>query len=326
MNKILVIGAGSIGQRHIKSLINIGEQNIAVLRTGKGQMSELNKDIKDFVQIFTDEKIAFSWKPSHIVISNPTSLHMDFVIKAINKNISFLVEKPLCSSYREIKKIPASNDYYGIVGYNLRFHSLFNKIKDILEKGCYGKILKASLSVGHYLPFWHPEQDYSLRYEASKELGGGVLRTLSHEIDLAQYFFGNFEKIFAKVKRISDLNIFADDDVDIMALTKNNIFIKIHQDFLNPLISRKGEILFDTGLLEYNYIDGTIEFTSYKSAQKQIIFSAQEPYNCQYELQMKSFIAGHKGQACTITEEINNMNVIRYCEESTLKGKEICLG
>ncbi|MBA7582435.1 hypothetical protein ES708_24363 [subsurface metagenome] len=81
--------------------------------------------------------------------------------------------------------------------------------------------------VGEYLPFWHPYEDYRKSYAAKKELGGGVLRTLSHEIDLVQYWFGEYEKIFAKISKISDLDIEVDDSTDIF----NNNFLGNRVDF-----------------------------------------------------------------------------------------------
>ena len=142
------------------------------MRTGLGQIRELNPGIRDHVRVFDDKAAAFAWKPSHIIISNPTSFHMDFVVKAIEMQIPFFVEKPLCSQFEEINRLPAGEKYFGVVGYNLRFHGLFGKIKEMIQSGTSGKALSASFFVGHYLPFWHPELDYSQRYEARKDLGG----------------------------------------------------------------------------------------------------------------------------------------------------------
>ena len=325
MSRIIIIGCGSIGQRHIKSLKSIGENTFAAFRTRKGQVREIQDEIKDEVQVFMDENIAYEWKPTHMIISNPTSLHMDFVLKAIELKIPFFVEKPLCSYFEEIDMIPVNKKFSAIVGYNLRFHGLFRKIKQIVESGSYGRILSASLFVGHYLPFWHPEQDYRIRYEARKDLGGGALRTLSHEIDLTQYIFGKITKIFAKVGKLSALKLDVDDCVDLIAETENHIRIKIHQDYLNPVVKRSGEILFDNCLLEYDFMASTIYLTNYENKKKKCVYNKKEEYNKQYELQMKHFINGTTDIACTLAEEINNMKVIKFSEISSERRVEVCL-
>ena len=119
--------------------------------------------------------------------------------------------------------------------------------------------------VGEYLPFWHLYEDYRKSYAAKKELGGGALRTLSHEIDLGQYLFGNYNKIFAKISKISDLDINVDDSTDIFTEMKNGIILKISMDYLNPFGIRNGEIFFEKGLLKYNFSKKEVIFTDYKN-------------------------------------------------------------
>ena len=132
MNKILVIGCGSIGQRHIKALLKIGESNVAAYRTGKGQLKELDKEIRKHIEEFSDEDYAFAWKPTHIVISNPTSLHLEYLIKSIQIGANVFIEKPLTGKYSELENasVPLSEieGYEGVVGFNLRFHSLIRQI------------------------------------------------------------------------------------------------------------------------------------------------------------------------------------------------------
>lgn len=329
MNKILVIGCGSIGQRHIRALLSNGEKNIAAYRTKKGQIKNLPKDINNFVKQFCKEDEAFNWKPTHVIISNPTSLHFIFLKKSIIRKLNILVEKPLANNFLDImnSEIPISEliKINGIVGYNLRFHTLIKKVRNIITSYQYGNAIKANLSVGHYLPFWHPYEDYRKSYAAIKSLGGGTLRNLSHEIDLVQYFFGNVEKLFAKVKKLSNLEIDVDDTVNIIMESEYCKCISVQMNCLYPLPIRKGEIFFERGLLEYNYFTGKIFFTDYDKKQKNQIFSTRESYERQYIIQMKHFLEGNSKIACTIKEGINVIKIIDNCERSSKEGKEVCL-
>jgi len=90
LKKGLVIGSGSIGIRHIRSLLNIGCE-LAAYRTKKGNISYLPADIKGSVIIFHDEDEAFAWEPEFIIISNPTNLHFEYLLKAIDHNVDVLV-------------------------------------------------------------------------------------------------------------------------------------------------------------------------------------------------------------------------------------------
>lgn len=324
MKKGLVIGSGSIGIRHIRSLLKIGCE-LAAYRTKKGNISELPPDIKNNIAIFHDEDEAFAWAPEFIIISNPTNLHLGYLLKAIDHNIDVLVEKPVAMSLDEIEIVheKISNRKNRVaVGYNLRFHPIVNTIKDIISSKIYGNVLKADLHVGHYLPYWHPYEDYRTSFAARSELGGGVLRTLSHEIDLGRYWFGNYKEIFSKILKISDLEIDVDDYTLISAKMENSVVLNISMDYLSPVFERNGSILFEKGLLRYDFNDLEIRFAEYgKGIEWRTIEKLSGyDYNHQYESQSKHFLSGNSTKICSLEEGIEVLRIISKCEESNEKG------
>lgn len=307
-------------------LKEIGKFDIAAYRTNKGT-KKIPEELEKKIKYFYNEKDAFAWTPDFIIVSNPTSLHLKYVLKSINYNIDSLIEKPIASDFTQIKKVEGkirnrNNKIY--IGYNLRFHPIVTKIKEIIDSGKFGKVLKAVLCVGEYLPFWHPYEDYRKSYSARKELGGGVLRTLSHEIDLGQYLFGNYNRIFARISKISDLDINVDDSTDIFAEMKNRIILKISMDYLNPLGIRNGEIFFEKGLLKYNFLKKEVVFIDYKNRKNKILLKIDHyDYNEQYKIQMINFLTKNNKELCSLEEGINVLKVIDKCEESNRKGRMI---
>jgi len=325
MKKILIIGTGSIGIRHIRCLLKVSKYAIAAYRTNRGNIKELPDDIKNKIRCFYNEDEAFSWDPDVLIISNPTSLHLKYVLKAIEYNIDTLVEKPLAEDIAEVdkvKEILKNRDNFIAVGYNLRFNPLIDHIKKIILSNKYGKIIKTELNVGHYLPYWHPYEDYQTSYVAKKDLGGGVIRTLSHEIDLGQYWFGKYKKIFSKVLKISDLKIDVDDYSFIFAEMESGAILTISMDYLNPISQREGSILFENGLLTYDFYNLTIKFLEYNlnSKWQTIADYSDYDYNYQYENQLIHFLNQDKSKICTLDEGINVLNVIKKCEESNKIG------
>lgn len=328
MNRTLIFGVGSIGQRHINSLLKIGEKNIAAFRTKKG-MLELDKSIEEAIINFYCIEEAFKWQPTHIIISNPTSLHLEYISESIKTNARIFVEKPMVEDYAKVignkilyDKILVSN---GMVGFNLRFHSLFIEIKKLIVNNKYGRPLTAYFHVGHYLPFWHTYEDYKNSYVAKKNLGGGALRTLSHEIDLTRFFFGSFKKVFAKISKLSNLEINTDDTADLLIENVDCPRTVIHLDLLNPILKRCGHIYFEKGLLEYDFITSKIEFTSYDLKERVTIYDKKEDYNLQYIRQMNSFLYGSDILGCSFKEGLEVAEIIYNCEKSDKDGIEICL-
>ncbi len=330
MNRILIIGCGSIGRRHIRALISLGERNIAAYRTEKGGLRDLDADIKEFVLIFRDETDAFAWRPTHVIISNPTKFHLNYLEKSMKAGAIVFVEKPLADCFYDIEKMPYSlseiKRYNGIVGFNMRYHSLVANLKGLIDSNQYGKVISAHLMVGHYLPFWHPYEDFRKSYAAIRALGGGALRTLCHEIDLAMYLFGKCRSIYAKVQKLGILEIDVDDTTDIIAEAELCKHLLLHMDFLNPLSMRRGSILFEEGLLEYDYVAGEINFTDYNGLQTEKIFSTDESYKAQYIAQMKHFLSGNSEISCSLEGGIEIMKIIDACEKSNETGRVICLG
>lgn len=260
-----------------------------------------------------------------MIVSNPTHLHLRYLLKAIDHNIDALIEKPVAASYREIRAVEdkirgRKNKVY--VGFNLRLHPIIREVSKIITTDRYGKVLKADLYVGEYLPFWHPYEDYTTSYAAGKEFGGGALRTLCHEIDLGQYWFGAYDKVFSRVSKISRLDIDVDDNADILAEMTNGILLKITMDYLNPVPERRGRILFEKGLVEYNFANMDITFTDYATKEQKVLLKIEDyDYNTQYRWQMEKFIKGNDEEICTLEEGINVTRVIDKCEESSQAGR-----
>ena len=317
---------GSIGIRHVQVLRELGDFEIAACRTKKG-MKEIPEDLGEKIRYFYDDDEAFAWNPDFMVVSNPTKLHLEYLLKSIDHNIDALIEKPVANDYSEIKEVEdrikkRKNKIY--VGFNLRFHPIVKKVKEIIDTREYGKVLKANLYVGEYLPFWHPYEDYRKSYAARKDLGGGGLRTFSHEIDLGQYWFGIYDRIFAKVLKVSDLDIDVDDSTDIFAGMEKGVILKITLDYLNPLGERKGELFFEDGLLKYNFLDMGINFVDYATKESKTLLKTDNyDYNEQYKCQMEKFINRSDEEICTLEEGINVMKIINKCEESNQAGRTL---
>ncbi len=72
----------------------------------------------------------------------------------------------------------------------LRFFELF-------DKSFIGQTLYTSVECGSYLPDWRPGNNYKKSVSAKKDLGGGVLLELSHELDYIRWIFGEIKNIYA---------------------------------------------------------------------------------------------------------------------------------
>ena len=245
-SKVLLIGFGSIGQKHykiLKDLINI--KNIKILTS--------QKKIKNVLINFEEIKL---YNPDIIIIASTTDKHFQHLkyVNSILKNKIILVEKPLFHKPLNLKKI--QNKIF--VGYNLRFHPIIQFIKKIINKN---KILSSEIHCSSYLPDW---RNMPLKFTSSysKKLSGGILNELSHEIDYAGYLYGNLSKINVLTKKNSNLNINSADYANITLKSLDGAMININLNYYSKLTKRF--IILDTNKLSL-YADLINGFVSIKN-------------------------------------------------------------
>lgn len=261
--KILFIGLGSIGQRHLRNLRCIDPdieilayrsigRNLKISDDMMAEYTDLRKHYN--IKTFTDYAAALEQRPDAVLVTCPTSLHIPIALEAAKYNCHLFIEKPLSDSMEgvnELIKIVEQKNLVALVGYQLRFHPALRLIHELLHEGKIGKILSAHIEFGKYLPGAHPYEDYRQGYCARKSLGGGALLSLSHELDYAQWLFGMPKRVFALGGKLSSLEVDVDDSDDI--LMDCSIPVHIHLDFLQQPSSRKCTIIGEGGRVFWDY-------------------------------------------------------------------------
>ena len=129
--KVLVVGLGSIGIRHVKNLLSFPNTEIIILTNRQ----DIDPEIKTKCKIFESLDDCLSHKPEIGIISNVTSLHVETAIKLASQNLHLLIEKPLSNNLQkinELTEIIQNNNLVTLMGCNLRFHACIKKIKKLL--------------------------------------------------------------------------------------------------------------------------------------------------------------------------------------------------
>jgi predicted dehydrogenase len=100
-----------------------------------------------------------------------------------------------------------------LLGYTWRWWPSLLKVKDLVAQQAVGQLRHVKFTMAAHLADWHPWERYQDFFMASEALGGGALLDESHWLDLMLWFFGMPQKLFAKVEKISDLEIETDDQL-----------------------------------------------------------------------------------------------------------------
>jgi len=278
--RALFIGMGSIGQRHLQNYIHLRPNYNEILsyRTHNAKNIIKNgkivsdKNINKYYNIndFSSLEEALIRKPQIAFICNPSSLHIDTAIEIANSGIHFFVEKPLGTSLKNLsllKSLINKNKLINMIGYQSRFNPMLLNAKKIISSLKYGKVINAEFKWTTYLPDHHPYEDYRKSYAARKDLGGGVVFCLIHELDIIQWFFGLPNDVYATEGVEKILNLDVDENVFAIFNFKNdnrNFPLFLSLSFSQKVEKRFFLIQMQKAILECDLINNEINIIENK--------------------------------------------------------------
>ena len=246
INIITIIGFGSIGQKHLRIIL---ENNLA-----NKIFVVSSRNIKNNYQntVFISFSDLVKIDPDYFIICSETSKHFEHVqfINKHFKNKKILVEKPLV--LKDYKNFKNYNKIF--VGYNLRFHPLIQYIRKLIKNK---KILTFDVICKTNLKKWR-KRSYSETSSAFKHKGGGVVMDLSHEIDYLFYLLGNLKPLYSHNTKISSLKITSDDTLYSFGKTNQNILYSIIFNYYSKINMRSFTISSNTQTIIGDFIDNKV--------------------------------------------------------------------
>lgn len=303
--RVLVIGYGSIGKRHADILKN---QNV--------QVAVVSRRKVDFQPCYTNIESALGdFSPDYIVVASRTIEHREDLqlLSRLGFTGSVLVEKPLTGDCDELIN-PAFKHFF--IGYNLRFHPLIQAFK---KKLAGRRIFSLHAYVGQYLPDWRPGTDYRQSYSAKKAQGGGVLRDLSHELDLVLWLAGPCRTVTAIGGHKSDLEIDSDDIFCLLLKQENSAVTTVILNYLDSTLRRELIAQTDQGSLRANLATGELFSGSTCSN-----YEVNRDYT--YTAQHKEVLSGNIETCCTFDQGSAVMKLICAAERAASENRWIELG
>jgi predicted dehydrogenase len=327
--KFLIVGLGSIGRRHFRNLRALGENDIVLLRSHKAKLSD--EELAGF-PVETDLSVALKeHKPDAVIIANPTSLHLKVAIPAAEAGCHILLEKPISGSLERVDQLEAAAKSSGsriLVGFQFRFHPTLKKTAELISSGALGKVLTVHAYWGEYMPNWHPWEDYRHSYAARNDLGGGVIRTLTHPLDYVRWLVGEVTEVRALTGHISPLEMDAEDVAEIGLRFAGGAIGGVHVNYVQRPPEHRLEIVGTQGTLRWDNADGVLHF--YRMSQTFGESSANPPApvlaqfappdgferNVMFLDQMRHFIAVARGEEEPICALHDGIRVLEMALEA----------
>ncbi|REK10743.1 MAG: gfo/Idh/MocA family oxidoreductase [Planctomycetota bacterium] len=198
--RLLVVGAGSIGERHARCFAATGRVRLA--------LCEVNADVRKRVaeryaigEVFDDYQAALAAGPKVVVVATPAHLHVPMAAAAAQAGAHVLIEKPLSTTpagVDELVELVAGRGVTAGVAYVYRCHPALTAMREALASGRFGEPVEIVANCGQHFPLYRPA--YREIYYKDRATGGGAVQdALTHVINAGQWLVGPIDRLAADV-------------------------------------------------------------------------------------------------------------------------------
>ena len=217
-HRILIVGCGSIGQRHLRCF----------QRTGRAEVTACDIDRRLVERVCSDYAVAgfndwmtalLAQHPDAVVVATPAHLHVPIAVRALRHGAAVLIEKPLSTRLDDLPSLyqaVAESGRAAAVAYVYRFVPGLAQMRDFLNAGTFGPPLQISVVAGQHFPTFRPA--YREIYYAKHETGGGAIQdALTHLADAVQWLAGPATRLYCEAARQSLDGVQVEDTVCVTA-------------------------------------------------------------------------------------------------------------
>ncbi|MCK9600006.1 MAG: Gfo/Idh/MocA family oxidoreductase [Sphaerochaeta sp.] len=279
---ILVIGAGSIGQRHIRNLLELGANDVYIYDQDEPMAIDWlhRQDKLNGAKVLGTRGMGTVWQtlrqfaihPVAAIICTPTQTHIVDILDCIAAGVNALfIEKPLCNYAAFETDTKPLEEIKTFVACNFRFTQGLQCVKKLIDDGAIGKVVSARAQFGQYLPDMRPGTDHRKTYAANRSMGGGCLLDGIHEFDYLSWLLGPIAEAKAYTARLTDVTNDTEDVAEAILHFESGALGSVHEDYLLPGYERRLELWCTNAKLCWGYeayrkyeyvaaVDGFVEF------------------------------------------------------------------
>lgn len=317
---VLVIGAGSIGLRHLRCFRSTGRTHVAfcevnpTLRSQVAQEHQIDRHYADLeVALAVDHFDA-------AVIATPANFHVPMAIRLAEANVHMLIEKPLSTSEEGIDALQRTLQGRGLVAavaYVHRANPVLHAMKEAIASGRFGRPLEVVANSAQHFPTYRPA--YRDTYYRDRATGGGAIQdALTHLLNAAEWLVGPIDRLVADAAHQMLEGVTVEDTVHVLA--------------------RHGDVLGSYSLNQYQAPNeltitvvcerGTVRFEYYKMRWRWML-KPDEPWHDEpheplardtlFVNQANAFldaVEGKRAPLCTIGEAVRTLR----CNLAALKS------
>lgn len=324
---VLVIGGGSIGERHVRCFLNSEECDVPLCEPDAAKRERLGQEYS-LRQVFPNFDQVSLADFSAVVVATPAPFHISQSVTAARAGCHVLCEKPLSDTNDGIQELIDTlrhKERIGATAYTLRSITAVQRMKAMIDDGRIGVPRFATAIVSQHFPTIRP--DYRQIYFASKSLGGGVLTDMCpHLLNLLEWFLGPEQELSCIMDRLVLDGIETDDVAALNIRYKNGALAQINTVMFGRDYRYEVVVHGTEGTLAYDRVKSELSLfkdgapTAPPVEVERFAAGSDEPYI----EQAKRFLAAMRDElavACSLEEGWQTLSAVLAAQRSVETGR-----
>tara|TARA_B110000091_G_scaffold207316_1_gene245359 strand:- start:1119 stop:2159 length:1041 start_codon:yes stop_codon:yes gene_type:complete len=203
IRRVLIIGAGGIGLRHLKGYTQTGRAALSIVEPDPKKQADAIQNF-DISHSYSDIGDADLTSFDLAVICAPAHMHIPLMNACVAANLPFMVEKPLAVTLDGVRETLAqvrSNGLLARVGFTRRVADELQQLRAQIQAGKIGDLKLIYMNSSQEFPKYRP--DFQSTYYAKPEMGGGaILDAASHLFDMLIWIAGRPKQVSCMYDRL----------------------------------------------------------------------------------------------------------------------------
>lgn len=322
-NKILVIGVGSIGERHLRCFQTTGRCELAFCEPVASRREQVAERYD--VQGYDSWETAVDQENfDAAVIACPAPWHIPIAQDLCDRGLDLLIEKPLSLSLQGIGRLENTVRSRGTrvaIGFTYRSIPAFQNMRAALHENRFGRLVQLQVTSGQHFPFYRPA--YREIYYADPKLGGGLIQDmLPHHLNAVEWLAGPTSRVVCDAAHQVLKGVDVEDTVNVLARHENvmtSITLNQHQpvnEFVITAICEHGSARWE--LTQQRWLSAREPGGEW--TQEEAFVHDRDDY---YILQANAFLDFRDGSAeplCDLQDGIQTLKTMLAVQQSLHRG------
>lgn len=320
-HRLLVVGAGSIGERHIRCFLATDRASVAFVEPQEALREQTSQKYPNARGFESLEHALDQASFDAAVIATPAPLHAPQAILLLSHGMHLLIEKPLSldlQSVQELIDLEKRLEWVVAVAYVYRANPLLETLRNEILSQNHGRPIQLVAVAGQHFPTYRPA--FRDTYYRRRETGGGAIQdALTHIYNAAEWLVGGVEKIIVDADQLQLDGVEVEDTVHALARHKNNVMASYSLNQHQPANEIQLSIVTDQSMLRWENHNNRVMLYERASSEWSVLNFLRLERDTLFIRQAHAFFDACEKQApplCSLDDAVHTLR----CNVASLKS------